>query len=180
MSDLTEAERGQIIGLFKSGTTKTSISKTLGFPRTTVRRTIQNFLERKSLTTQPRSGRPKLLNFEHKQVLKRVVKQNNKKSAEQLKKLFNERTGLDVSTKTIRRNLHEINFFSRILTSKPLLTDWQRENRLNWCIERKDWSIEHLWSELERRIRNRSTLPKNVRELETALQEEWSQIPTMF
>ena len=85
MSDLTEAERGQIIGLFKSGTTKTSISKTLGFPRTTVRRTIQNFLERKSLTTQPRSGRPKLLNFEHKQVLKRVVKQNNKKSAEQLK-----------------------------------------------------------------------------------------------
>ena len=47
MSDLTEAERGQIIGLFKSGTTKTSISKMLGFPRTTVRRTIQNFLERK-------------------------------------------------------------------------------------------------------------------------------------
>jgi len=132
MSDLTEAERGQIIGLFKSGTTKTSISKTLGFPRTTVRRTIQNFLERKSLTTQPRSGRPKLLNFEHKQVLKRVVKQNNKKSAEQLKKLFNERTGLDVSTKTIRRNLHKINFFSRIPTSKPLLTDRQGENRLNW------------------------------------------------
>ena len=38
MPDLTETERGQIIGLFKSGATKTS----------TVIRTIQNFLERKT------------------------------------------------------------------------------------------------------------------------------------
>jgi len=59
MPDLTETKRGQIIGLFKSGATKTS----------TVIRTIQNFLERKS---QPRSGRPKLLNFEHKRVVKRI------------------------------------------------------------------------------------------------------------
>ena len=131
MSDLTEAKRGQIIGLFKSGATKMSISKTLGFPRATVIRTIQNFLERKGLATHPRSGRPKLLNFEHKRILKQVVMQNNKKSAEQIKNLFSERTRLDVSTKTIRRNLHELKFFSRIPTSKPLLTDQQRENCLN-------------------------------------------------
>jgi len=37
--------------------------------------------------------------------------------------------------------------------------------------------IEHLWSELERRIRNRSKHPKNIRELEIALQNEWAQIP---
>jgi len=60
-----------IVGLFKSGVTKTSIYKTLGFLGTTVIRTIQNFLERKN---QPRSGCPKLLNFEHKQILNWVVK----------------------------------------------------------------------------------------------------------
>ena len=48
MPDLTETKRGQIIGHFKSGATKTSIDKTLSFPRTTVIRTIQNFLERKN------------------------------------------------------------------------------------------------------------------------------------
>ena len=110
--------------------------------------------ERKGLATQPCSGRPKLLKFEHKQILKRVVKQNNKKSAEQIKNLFRERTRLDVSTKTIRRNLHELKFFSRIPTSKPLLTDRQRENRLNWCIERKNWSIRKwksvIWSDESR------------------------------
>ena len=70
------------------------------------------------------------------------------------KNLFSERTRLDVSTKTIRRNLHELKFFSRIPTSKPLLTDQQRENRLNWCIERKNWSIRKwksvIWSDESR------------------------------
>ena len=45
-------------------------------------------------------------------------------------------------------------FFSRIPTSKPLLTDRQRENRLNWCIERKYWSIRKwksvIWSDESR------------------------------
>ena len=59
MSDLTEAERGQIIGLFKSGATKTSICKTLSFPRTTVIRTIQNFSKEKPTTQWP----PKTFKF---------------------------------------------------------------------------------------------------------------------
>jgi hypothetical protein len=36
MSDLTEAERNQIIGLFNSGATKAFITKTLGFSKTSV------------------------------------------------------------------------------------------------------------------------------------------------
>ncbi|RIA98666.1 hypothetical protein C1645_812343 [Glomus cerebriforme] len=36
MSDLTEAERNQIIGLFKGGTTKANIIKMLGFSKTTI------------------------------------------------------------------------------------------------------------------------------------------------
>jgi hypothetical protein len=47
----------------------------------------------------------------------------------------------------------------------------------NWLSQSPDLNpIEHLWSELERRIRKRSIMAKNIRELETALQEEWSQI----
>ena len=37
--------------------------------------------------------------------------------------------------------------------------------------------IEHLWSELERRLKNRKNHPKNVKELEIVLEEEWQQIP---
>src|SRR5436190_19986642 len=117
-----------------------SISKTLGFPRATVIRTIQNFLERKGLATQPRSGRPKLLNFEHKRILKRVVKQNNKKSTEQIKICLVKEPDLMFLLKLLGEIYMNLNF-SLAFRSKPLLTDRQRENRLNWCIERKNWSI---------------------------------------
>jgi hypothetical protein len=36
--------------------------------------------------------------------------------------------------------------------------------------------IEHLWSELERRLKNRKNHPENASELEIALKEEWQQI----
>ncbi|CAB4481831.1 unnamed protein product [Rhizophagus irregularis] len=55
---------------------------------------------------------------------------------------------MQVSTKTISRNLFELNF-PRITVSK--FNDKQRENRLNWCIERKDWPISKwktvIWSD---------------------------------
>ena len=47
----------------------------------------------------------------------------------------------------------------------------------NWPSQSPDLNpIEHLWSELDRHIRNRSPLAKNLKELETALQEEWQKI----
>ena len=70
MSDLTENQRGQIIGIYKSGASYRSISKTLGFPTTTVFRTVKNFEERDSMANLPRSGCPKILNSDHKKSLK--------------------------------------------------------------------------------------------------------------
>ena len=90
MTDLTEAERNQIIGLFKGGATKAYIIETLGFSKTTVYRTIRLYCEGESLKTQPRSGRPKLLNNEHQKTLKKIVKTNNRQSAEQIKNKFRE------------------------------------------------------------------------------------------
>ena len=37
--------------------------------------------------------------------------------------------------------------------------------------------IEHLWDELERRIRNRPNLPTSLQQLQDALLEEWEAIP---
>ena len=37
--------------------------------------------------------------------------------------------------------------------------------------------IEHLWDELDRRVRGREAAPTNHRELLEALQEEWDAIP---
>jgi transposase len=62
MYDLTELERSQA--------SQNKYSKIPKISRMSVIRTIQNFCEGKSLKTQPRTGCPKLLNFEHQKTLK--------------------------------------------------------------------------------------------------------------
>ena len=123
MVELIEAERNQIIGFFKGGATKAHIIKTLGFSKTTVYWIIQDFCEGKSLKIQSQSGWPKLLNCEDQKTIKNIVKANNRQSAKQIKNKFQEKTEKQVSTKTIRRALHELNIFFRILAFKLLLSD---------------------------------------------------------
>ena len=51
----------------------------------------------------------------------------------------------------------------------------------NWPSQSPDLNpIEHLWDELERRIRKRNPLLKNKSKLIAALQEEWEQIPKTY
>ena len=109
--------------------------------RTTVTRTIDKYLNGDDLATRPRSGRPKLLTNGSQKILKTIVKNNNKKSAEVIKNKFVEKTNIEVSTKTIRRNLHEMQIFSCIPAHKPLLGDQQREQRLRWCIQKRNWTV---------------------------------------
>lgn len=154
MSNLTETERGQIIGLHIGGNSKVKISKILGFSRTTVTRTIKNYEIRGSVKDLTRSGRPKILNNDHQKVLKAIVKQNNTESAEIIKKEFNQKTGLQVSINTLRRSLHDIGIFSCVPARKPLINEGHRQKRMGWCLRRKDWSVKKwknvIWSDESR------------------------------
>ena len=68
ISNLNEAECGQIIGLYKGGNSKVQISKILGFSRTTVIWTIQNYEEWGNIANLSQSGWPKKINNDHKKV----------------------------------------------------------------------------------------------------------------
>ena len=78
--------------------------------------------------------------------------------------------------------MHDLNYFSRVPAVKPLLNDRQRKNRLDWCLERKDWSIRKwenvIWSD-----ESRFTIFKNgpnyvwrTPGTRHTLQEEWQKI----
>ncbi len=58
---------------------------------------------------------------------------------------------------------------------------WMSEfgvEELDWPAQSPDLnSIEHLWDELERRLRARPYRPTSVSDLTNALLEEWSKIP---
>ncbi|KAJ8867687.1 hypothetical protein PR048_031490 [Dryococelus australis] len=58
---------------------------------------------------------------------------------------------------------------------------WYADNnvrRLDWPAQSPDLNpIEHLWDELDRRVRTRQAPPKSIAQLMEWLQEEWRQIP---
>ena len=106
--ELTVAERSQIIGLFKGGHKKSEISKILGFKISTVKKTIQRYGHSEMPVSKKRSGRPKLLGEDEKNILKEIITSDNRTSASNMKESFYQSTGLNVSTKTIYRNLVSI------------------------------------------------------------------------
>lgn len=61
---------------------------------------------------------------------------------------------------------------------------WIQNNQINvlqWPSQSPDMNpMEHLWNELDRRIKNRSKLPTSVQNLWDIVQEEWEKIPTEF
>ena len=55
-----------------------------------------------------------------KKNLKEITKNNNFSSAEEIKMKFTEVSGKEISTRTVRRSLHELGIFSRAAAVKPL------------------------------------------------------------
>lgn len=54
-------------------------------------------------------------------------------------------------------------------------------NVLSWPSKSPDLNpIEHLWDELDRRVRQRQPAPQSLQQLANALQAEWANIPQQF
>uniref|UniRef100_A0A8C1DR28 Tc1-like transposase DDE domain-containing protein n=1 Tax=Cyprinus carpio carpio TaxID=630221 RepID=A0A8C1DR28_CYPCA len=61
-----------------------------------------------------------------------------------------------------------------------ITTSWLPENIpvLAWPAYSPDISpIEHVWDAMDRRIRQRVPVPANIQQLQTATEEEWTNIP---
>jgi transposase len=153
-TELTELERGKVLGLRLGGNSMSVISKKLKIPKTTVYDTIKRHMNSENVKSAPRSGRPKALNEDDQKKLKDIVINNNRNSAELIQREFTIESGKKVSTKTIRKNLHELKIYSRIAAVKPLLSEKQRLRRLKWCNQRKHWTIKNwktvIWSDESR------------------------------
>ncbi|GET66728.1 helix-turn-helix domain-containing protein [Rhizophagus irregularis DAOM 181602=DAOM 197198] len=74
--------------------------------------------------------------------LLKIIKKNNKLSLGEIQQKFHSSQDKQISANTIRKNLHQMQIYSRVAVPKPLLTESQREKRLSWCIERQSC---HVW-----------------------------------
>ena len=142
-AELTELERGKVLGLRLAGDSMSEISKKLKISKGAVYNTIKRYENCDGVQSASRSGRPKTLNEDDQKTLEKIINQNNRNSLDQIRETFSVVvvTGKEVSTRTIRRNLHELGIHSRIAAVKLLLSQKQRMDRLQWSKSKRNWSV---------------------------------------
>ena len=148
--ELSDFERGRIIGQWECGKKTREIADALGLTQSQVTRAISAFRDKQQVTVQPRSGRPRSMSDRNIRYLAQEVR---KITADELVQQMDEQLNISVSQRTIRSYLYEAGFHSRVGKRKPFISEQNRKKRLQWCKERRTWDNEWktvIWSDESR------------------------------
>src|ERR687896_167699 len=151
--ELTDFERGEIVGLSKGGFSQKDIAELLNFPKSTVGNIIKKYNEKGLTTTEHRSGRPKALSERDRKHLEKVAKNNRNDTLEEITEKFNTELNISVSSRTIQRTLHEKGYSGHAAKKKPFISEVNKKKRFGWCRTKKNWKTEWekiIWSDESR------------------------------
>ncbi len=93
-----------------------------------------------------RCGRKKCTSNRDNRTLERIVKQNPFKNVGEIHKEWTA-AGVSASRTTTHRRMQDMGFSCRIPCVKPLLNNRQRQKRLAWAKDKKDWTAAE-WSKV--------------------------------
>ena len=87
-------------------------------------------------------------------MLRRIVRRGHQLSAESIATDLQTSCGLQISSRTVRRELHGMGFHGRAAASNPYITKCNAKRLMQWCKAHCHWTLEQwkrvLWSEESR------------------------------
>ena len=146
-TELTEYERGYIIGAHVNGASGAVIGSQLGRSKSAVNKLVKMYKETGTVDVKPRSGRPKKLTDQDEDNIIKKIKKNRQTTAQEIADYLN----LQVSISTIKRALHRKGYYGRVAAKKPFITAENAMKRLEWCKQHatltgEDWK-KFIWSD---------------------------------
>ena len=90
------------------------------------------------------------------QAIRRKVKVNRQKSAPSVRQKISQELGVIISNQTVRRRLHEIGFYGRVVRKKPYVNKASRIKYLNYakCMKTRTWTSGNVfYSPMNRNLR---------------------------
>lgn len=143
--------KAEICTHFEHGLTQKEIAIKFNISQSTVSKTIKNHRIRGFYARKKGSGRKKILSVQDMKFLEAKVDSKPKIGSNKLKSTLAQVKSVEVSARTIRRSLCEINLNGRVACSKPLLTDINVNKRLEhsqtWIdYANEDWD-RIIWSD---------------------------------
>ncbi|KAK3524272.1 hypothetical protein QTP70_026037 [Hemibagrus guttatus] len=140
-ADLTVVQKTIIDTLHKEGKPQTFIAKEAGCSQSAVSKHVN-----RKLSGRRKCGRKRCTTNRENRSLMRIVKQNPFKNLSELHKEWTE-AGVKASRATTHRHVKEFGYSCRIPLVKPLLNHRQRQRRLTWAKEKKNWTVAQ-WSKV--------------------------------
>ncbi len=140
-ADLTVVQKTTIDTLHKEGKTQKVIAKEAGCSQSSVSKHIN-----REAKGRKRCGRKKCTSNRDNRTLERIVKQNPFKNVGEIHKEWTA-AGVSASRTTTHRRMQDMGFSCRIPCVKPLLNNRQRQKRLTWAKDKKDWTAAE-WSKV--------------------------------
>lgn len=117
--ELSEFERGEIVGLSKINLSVRKIAAVLLKKKSTVQDVISKYRRRGLTTAAPWSGRPRMFTERDTRALTKIIKKDRQTSLDELTETFNKTLQISTSSKTIKRKLHEEGYYGRVGKKNP-------------------------------------------------------------
>ncbi|KAK3563216.1 hypothetical protein QTP86_018272, partial [Hemibagrus guttatus] len=140
-ADLTVVQKTITDILHKEGKPQTFIAKEAGCSQSAVSKHVN-----RKLSGRKKCERKRFTTNRENRSLMRIVKQKPFKNLSELHKEWTE-AGVKASRATTHRRVKEFGYSCRIPLVKPLLNHRQRQRRLIWAKEKKNWTVAQ-WSKV--------------------------------
>ncbi|CAO3699379.1 unnamed protein product [Rhizopus stolonifer] len=150
---LSSFVRGQIVGMHMLNGKATQISSILNMPISTVKDVIRLYIQKGVEVPPKHSGRPKVFSDRTKFAIARSFR------AAPFMPITTQHQhfitgGVKLSYTTFRRRMLNLEFSSYSPARKPALSDRHKRNRLHWCQNKVDWTVNQwksiVWSDESR------------------------------